>query len=148
MSIKTETRDEEFRTWKRELLARADDWSKKHPEPLPVVTRPLPPTINPTNPYNKAFVMPSLVVKVTESPVNRNIWNVFKNNVLIESFSGPLAHAEASRLASKILDRDEGTTQSLNRNASLSSPMCIFCGGRYSHRTDCPDLKKDGPQME
>lgn len=144
MSVKTETRDEEFRTWKRELLARADDWSKKHPEPVPVVARSIPPTINPTNPGNKPFVMPNLVVRVVESIINRNTWNVFRNSVLIESFSGPLAHAEASRLASKILDEDQGT-----KTTTPNTPcMCIFCGGRYSHRTDCPDLKKDGPQME
>ena len=144
MSIKTETRDEEFRTWKRELLARATDWSKKHPEPLTVVTRPLPPTINPTNPGNKAFVMPNTIIRVIQSILSADVWNVWKDRVLVESFVGPTAQAQATKLASKLLDEDQGTTQGV----STLPAVCIFCGGRYSHRTDCPDLKKDGPQME
>src|SRR5271156_6457087 len=98
MSKETEEAAKKLREWKEEIEKRCDEHLEKYPEHKPV---------------KKAFVrpkfaLPNLIVQVLESSVNRGSWNVWKNGVLEETFVGPLAQAQALRLAVQLMNGTDG----------------------------------------
>lgn len=135
MSVKSEEADKKLREFKEDLEKRCDEHLQKYPEHKPI---------------KKAFVrpkfaMPTTFVQVLESSVNKGSWNVWKNGVLEETFAGSLAQAAALKYAVRLMNGDEWVPE--HPPITGLPHMCLFCGNRFMHRTDCPDAKKDGPEF-
>jgi len=138
VSVRSEELDKEFRKWKEEIEGRCKEHLRKHPERKPLaLPEASPKQQSKSKPY---FQMPNTIVQVLESEKINGTWDVWMNGVLYVSFSGYAAQQLASSCASKLLNCQEEAVQNREvKNTSVKSPMCIFCGGRSVHRTDCPD---------
>ena len=135
MSKETEEAAKKLREWKEDIEKRCDEHLQKYPEHKPIkkaFARP-------------KFAMPTTFVQVLESSVNRGSWNVWNNGVLEETFVGPLAQAAALKYAVRLMNEGNEWIPEHPPLAGLPR-MCLFCGNRFVHRTDCPDAKKDGPE--
>ncbi len=138
MSAKSEESDQKFRDWKEELLRRCEEHLKNHPEEKPRV------------PTSKGFVLPNTLVLVNQDTTIKDCWQVYVNGDLVFMNQGPFAQRDALRFAIKAANHaSEGFIGNdvANKRQSIIPPMCIFCGNRYSHRTDCPDQHKSGPDL-
>ena len=136
MTVKSEELARKLREWKEDIEKRCDEHLQKYPEHKPIkkaLARP-------------KFAMPNTIVQVLESGVNLGSWDVWKNGVLEETFEGPLAQSSALKCAIKLM-RGDGEWVPEHTPLPGLPHMCIFCGNRFIHRTDCPDVKKEFPQL-
>ena len=134
MSKQTEDKDQAFRDWKKELDDRCNEHLQKFPEHKPKKSTSL-----------QKFALPNTIVQVLESSVDLGSWNVWMNGNLEKTFWGPLAQRDAASFANDLLNPP---SREITPRGSLSLPnLCVFCGGRFYHRTDCPDSKKQGPEF-
>jgi hypothetical protein len=106
-----------FNEWKADLEERLAKHLFDHPEssvPSNLVSTTIMKKPNPSARY-----------EIRESIGMPGVWNVWKDGMIREQFTGPLAHQSATKYL----------------NYMLNEP-CVFCGGRGMHRTDCPDFPK------
>lgn len=89
MSVKTETADQTFRDWKRDLDRRADEWVASRPKQLPAGN----------------------TGAITLVPVSDG-WGVWRSGCLVKIFYGDNAWIEADKLRHKMLESNHGLTQS------------------------------------
>lgn len=148
MTVTQEEKDKAFREWKKEIDKRCAEHVEKYPEHKPI--KPAGLTIETVREAVKqirgTMARPAAnqpeedrptKVEVRESTFNTGRWVVLVDGELKESFGGPLAHLNATKYASDVLN---GISKGNDRGISSGLPdPCIHCGNRFSHRSDCPD---------
>lgn len=136
MSVKSEESDQKFREWKADL----DERCKKHLEETPERQKPRPSS------KKKEFVFPNQMVSVQQNDRDPAIWRVTVNGKVVFLSSGPMAHRDSLKFAQdyiNVISKPVGNDRAMG---GLPDP-CVFCGLRYSHRSECPDLRKPGPDF-
>lgn len=120
MSTKTETTDEKFRQWKRDLDALCSAWLESHPEgaesldtsdilPRPMFTKQLgtggrsfPDNIDPK--FQSRLLPDEMQEKITVREIRQGSWAVFVGTTMVDAFHGEGALQKANEKAERLAD--------------------------------------------
>ena len=138
MSIDSEESLRKFNDWKIDLEWRCEQHCEQHL----LIHR------EKGSPSPTGFVTPTARVLVQESPTIKGQWQVWVNGSLEFTCGGALGRMKAQKFADERIAMLGGgmTGNDVAAPSKIPDP-CIFCGGRYIHRLDCPEEKSEGPKL-
>lgn len=120
MSVRTETTDEKFRQWKRNLDAQCSAWLESHPEAAEtldtsdILSRPtyryenstasraFPDNVEPK--FQSRLLPGGEQAKIYVKEIQDSVWAVFVGTTMVDAFRGPNALQEANDKAQRLSD--------------------------------------------